>query len=578
METKTIGAEEFIKTLVGDEFDLNKYNYIVNESVDFDSKLAISYHEIRNVTFNGLLSINGFTVDYGLFFENCTFKRGVMFLTFESTSFDFDINVDNCSVLFSNCKASKIEFDEGCKLDRGILIKDKCVIDELILKNTFVKHNSIRIQDSEINGLFDISNVRSKLTVSSCILNDDLRIESLFGDFSILKTNVKGDVQAWNCECPNSFTLNHNVFEDFFKIEGCRFKSISIIGDEFQRKFTLENRDTSPPNVEAYLKNLYIAEANFIEVGIINGLGNDIDSIKIPITPRLSGTLRISNWKVKELSINGINQNLKLLLSQLSIQLLKMIEFTNYTDVTFERCSAENQKFISDLTPNSGIISVHTDLGPAKFIEFDFNSFNFITIDNSSFNDIYTSNVDWFDDSKLNISNAKSKELECKKRREIYRQLKQSLKKQGNQIDSLVFQAREMKAYNAELESSKQKGVGDQLIMLVSKTNNYGINWLKPVGIIIGITLVFYLLIVPLISEKLMYAFSFSKADTISTLAELWGRKEVFFQLFNPARRFSIVYGQATSDWLYLWDALHRIVLGIFIFQIIRAFRKFFLK
>ena len=155
----------------------------------------------------------------------------------------------------------------------------------------------------------------------------------------------------------------------------------------------------------------------------------------------------------------------------------------------------------------------HADLGKTKFIEFDFNSFDFIAVDNSSINEIYTSNVTWFKEDKLKVQDPLDDKLKiAQRKREVYRQLKQSLRKNGNQIDSLEFQAREMKAYHNELDK-REEGYSswDKVIMWVNMSNDYGLNWIKPVVIVICITLIFYTILLPLFSQDLSY-----------TVAENW--------------------------------------------------------
>ena len=59
------------------------------------------------------------------------------------------------------------------------------------------------------------------------------------------------------------------------------------------------------------------------------------------------------------------------------------------------------------------------------------------------------------------------------------------------------------------------------------------------------------------------------------TWNELYANFRVYWQMFNPARKFESVYGENRSAFLYFLDFFHRLILGVFIFQVIRAFRKF---
>jgi hypothetical protein len=59
-----------------------------------------------------------------------------------------------------------------------------------------------------------------------------------------------------------------------------------------------------------------------------------------------------------------------------------------------------------------------------------------------------------------------------------------------------------------------------------------------------------------------------------STFIDLYNNFNVYWKLFNPARRFSSTYGDVDSGWLQFLDLFHRIILGVFIYQIIKGFRK----
>lgn len=559
-----------LKGLPGDELKVDEQVVIDEGVVDWDFRI------IKDVTFEELVRISHVEIASGLIFINCTFKKGITIRGLSCIKFDTTLNRHNYSVSFSNCRASFVSFSEGCKFDRGILIEEKCEIGIIKVYQTGIKNHDLKIDDSVVARNIDINQVKGSIKIANSTINKSIRVENTYGDVSFIRSTIKGSIQVWNVECPNSFTLNWNIFGDTFKISGSRIKLLAIHGDEFQKNFDLENRDVSGGGNEAYLKELYITEANFVESGEINGLGKEIDKITLPITPKLRGVIRLANWRVNTLSISGISLNLKLLISQFLIKRLSMIEFNNYGDITFDRCAADNENFKTELNPNSSILTAHSDLGSAKFTEFDFNSFDFLHIDNTSLNDVITSNVIWFDDNRLRTEESQNSNFESfQRRREIYRQIKQSLKSKGNQIDSLIFQARELNAYRDERKASGNYGLGDRIIMLTSMSNNYGLSWLKPIVLVISLTLMYYFLIVPMISSELVYVPSFSIEDLKVTLIEFWNRKEVLFQLFNPARRFSTVYGTNYSDWLYLWDALHRVLLGVLIFQIIKAFRKF---
>lgn len=571
---------EFKEQVEQDNVKSDNNGYAINEKVLIDTTFVNwKFREIRNVEFAELVQVSEVEISSGLAFINCKFHKGIVIKNLDSRKFDTSINPYGSNILFSNCTSLYITFTGLCKLDRGILIEKKCKIGLVKFYETVIKNSGFQIKDSHVERNLDISRVKSEIKVYGSTIGGVLRVENLEGDVSLLKSIFKGWVKLWACTCKNSIVLNYNTFEDTFNIQGCEINTFSTIGDKFQKVVTIENRDTSGNGLKAFLNSFYISEAEITETFMLDGLGMPIHQIRLPITPKFSGVLRIVNWKIEELNVSGVNENLKLLISQCGIQRLIAIDFTNNASVSFDRCYGVREIFEDSIEKDSTFITAHSDFGSARFNEFDFDSFEIIRADNVSFNAILASNVKWFKDENLIIGDGENiDENSYRRRREIYRQIKQSLRKIGNNIDALSFQAREMIAYRNEKKISKKYGLGDRLIMLTNMSNSYGLSWLKPLILMVIITLCYYFLIIPLLSSQLSYSPSLQEDNLKLTWSEIWDKKEVFFQLFNPARRFIAVYGETGSDWLFLWDALHRLVLGILIYQIIRAFRKYYTK
>ena len=328
------------------------------------------------------------------------------------------------------------------------------------------------------------------------------------------------------------------------------------------------------------MDEIYITETSFLEGFEFNGMGKSLKKITLPLSPKCQGVLRIIGWAINEAVISGVNQDLKLIFKKISVKRLSFNDFVNYGELNFDRCVAENEKFKRKDDPDSSIIAVNTELGKAKFTEFDFKSFDFINFSNVSFDNIEASNVKWFEENQLQINGSFAiSEIASKRKREIFRQIKQSLKKKGNYIDSLTFQSLEMQSFSNELKYSPNiLKWEDKLIMLLNTTNNYGLSWWKPTKIILLITFLIYLIILPITVDNLEFGFPRTYVEGNGALYAVWNNLNIFWQMFNPARRISIVYGDNISGAVYFLDMIHRLILGIFIYQIIRAFRKFVSK
>lgn len=548
--------------------DTLRDNYIVTFEVRIDNAL-ISWHyrEFQNIIFHERVIIVNAEINSGMSFENCEFKKGIIFHNSKSTNYNSTYNSNNSSILFSNCNGSNLIFEKGCLFDRSITINDNCKFEKIELNSTKIINTGLSIKDSSVDYV-DIFNSEFDVNLSNSTFLKPLRFETLLGNIYLISNEFNGWLKFWNIECTSNFTLNNNKFEDTFDIEGSRINGLFIHGDAFDKKATLENRDVTVHNKEAFLNEIYITEAKFTEGFYCNGLGKSIKKITLPLTPSFQGVLKFEGWKAENVYISGVNQNLKLLFKRIFFSFFMINDFTNYSDMSFDKCKGLNNESTFNLSD--------CDLGATKFNEFSFDTFGAIRIDNATLDKIKPTSNTWFNDEVLQIGNGtQTKQEEFKSKREIYRQIKQALKSNGNQIDSLIFQAKELAALRGELKNSKKYNWTDRIVMSVSQSNNYGLNWGKPVCIVFCVTLLLYLVLLPYLSDKIAYSLSLKIEDYVNTYNAFSSNLNVFWQLFNPIRQMKVTYGEnVNSGWIYFIDLFHRIFLGIMIFQIVKAFRK----
>lgn len=543
-------------------------NIIVDFEVIFDDSI-INWHykQIKNIIFKRRVIIRDVEINSGLTFVDCQFEKDVIFNKVKSTNFNSTYNSENCSVLFLRCKGAKIIFENECLFDRRISVNDNCKFEKISFNSVKIGNLGLSIKDSSVDYV-DIFNSELDVNLSNSTFFKPLRFETLLGSISLISNEFKGWLKFWNIECKSSFTLNNNKFEDTFDIEGSRINGLFIHGDTFDKKITLENRDVTGNNKEAFLNEIYITEANFTEGFYCNGLGKSIKKITLPLTPTFQGLLKFEGWEVETILISGVNQNLKLLFKRMFFRFFMINDFTNYSDISFDKC-----KGYGDCTLNLS----DCDLGATKFNEFAFDSFKAIRIDNATLDRIKPTSNTWFNDEVLQIGNGtQTKQEEFKSKREIYRQIKQALKSNGNQIDSLIFQAKELSAFRDEQKNSGNYDWADRVIMSVSQANDYGLNWKKPAKIVFGVTFLLYIALVPYLSGKISYEIALCPEDFKRAWEAFLSESGVFWQLFNPVRQMKATYGNdVISGWIYFFDLIHRIFLGIMIFQIVKAFRKF---
>ncbi|WP_406843308.1 hypothetical protein [Flavobacterium soyae] len=547
---------------------LNDNELIDNMTIDFEvildqSVINWNYRAIKNITFKEKVIIKDVDINSGFLFANCIFEKGIVFQNIQSKLLDGSYNY---SIAFENCDSASIIFERGCNLAKRVLISNKCKIRSISFSETIVVNGGINIYETIITYLH-IVHSEFIFNLQRSTISKEVRIESLNGDIGLLANEFNKDIAFWNIECPFGFSSNQNIFKEEFNISGSRIKKLTLFGDHFYKKGELENRDLTGNNLETYIKEIYISETNFTQGFDFNGLGKKLDRLEIKSNPELKGVLKFEGWIVDSTLITGVNQNLKLLFKRMSFRFFMINDFTNYSDISFDKC-----KGYDDSTLNL----LDCDLGSTRFNEFAFNSFVELRFDNVTLDKIKPTNNKWFEDAVLKIEVAEqSEEDRFKRKREIYRQLKQALKNNGNQIDSLFFQAREMESYRNELKQSKNYSLSDKIIMTFSRFNDYGLNWIKPVIIVFFLTLFVYVIILAGISDKILFSFSCDPYDIKNTFEVFMSNFKTFWNLFNPVRRTDLTYGKMIqTDWIYFIDLLHRIFLGIMIFQIIKAFRK----
>ena len=557
--------ENFYTYLQTDTFPSG--NIIIDFEVILDGQIINwQFRKLKNITFEKKVIVRNVEINSGLSFSNCRFGELIVFHNVKSTNYNVDKNKDNYSISFDKCSSNLIAFEEDCYFDRSVNIRNDCVIERISTHKTFINNGGFRIEKSVVSYL-DISNSHFGLNLSHSVFNKAIRVESLIGDVSLMNNEFNDWITFWNVECRFSLSSNKNIFKDKVNIESSRIKNLTIYRDHFHKKGELENRDLSGNGLTTYLKEIYISGTNFAEGFEFRGLAEQLDKLDIIASPELKGVLNFQGWKVDKTYITGVNQNLKLLFKSMSFRFFLINDFTNYSDMSFDKC-----KGYGDCTLNLS----DCDLGATKFNEFAFDSFQAIRIDNATLDKIKPTSNTWFNDGVLQIGNGtQTKQEEFKSKREIYRQIKQALKNNGNQIDSLIFQARELSAFRGEQKNSEKYDWTDRIIMLVSQSNNYGLNWGKPAGIVFFVTLFLYILLLPYLSDKISYEVAFCPEDFKNTGKAFSSNLNVFWQLFNPIRQMKVTYGDdVSSGWIYFIDLFHRIFLGVMIFQIVKAFRK----
>lgn len=171
------------------------------------------------------------------------------------------------------------------------------------------------------------------------------------------------------------------------------------------------------------------------------------------------------------------------------------------------------------------------------------------------FTEVDYTNVQWKRD--IEVESLPDQKHQLAKKRDTYRILKNVAQRNNDQPQALIFYAKEMENHFNE---TSWKTPLDKLILVFNKiTNNFGMNWLKPIMWLIGLSITFYSLL------------GFSTSSYECAFADLGN----YFVFLNPAHKTEFIAEGCWSFWTYCIDFLFRVIEALLIYQMIQAFRKY---
>jgi len=568
-------AIEFLEKITKSGTQIRITGESIAEHINIETNIVANGLIIEDCVFENFVFMEGIDLNYGIKFKNCTFRKKLSFNNCFANKYDRSFNFDGSHLDFIDTKIDELYFTGTNQIERGVRICEKTIIQDLQVRTLISNKGNFSIDDSTIERLFDISHACINGNVSirnNSKINAKVRFENLTsGSIVFTESNFKKDIHIWAGNI-GSLTFNDGIFDDDLSIIAVPISSyLTVIGTDFKKSISFTIQDDTNNKVGS-LNKVYIQSDKFGEQFIINGGNSQIEELTIDTSKQLEGDLYFNSCDILLAKLSGNNYKSNIVFNHSCFNKLNFDFFNNYSTLSLISVKAFN--------PDSEFNIAHSNIGKTHFFNTFLNTFDKIGIYNSVLTEIIVANVKWFDDKKLNPNiSASSEEYTYKK--EIYRQIKFALEKQGDKITSLSFKALEMSAFKnesfAKVKWHKKIFGIDRFILWIGQTNNFGQNWLKPVLFAIGFTLLFYFLIVVGISNKLSYSLNISIESIRLTWSELAHYRNIIPQLMNPTNTLSKILPEnvEVNFIVNLWDYLLKIFLAFFIFQVISAFRKY---
>lgn len=556
--------------------------------------------KFQDCNFGGKFKLTKVDIQQGLQVQHCNFSDDIRFTNLISHHF---FKTGEIPVIeFINCTFKKKVDLQHCKLTANISF----------LNCTFT---------DEFRG-FEVENVGGEISLQNCNFEKDINLENIqAGEFKISECIVKNNLnlKVFNCNSISFTKLNLTAGELIFSSGSAN--KIELLKSEFTGQVDFNELDIKTPGLimkESSFKNgfniLNKSENNTIQCielnsgtfqgGMLvsfesqNKTESNIGELLICTGSMLTGNIAFNNLNIGKLEFRGYNSGTNLSFRKVAATEVIFNEYINTKELVFS-------DFRALIIRNTGDMSKleirDSNLGKAQFYQADLSSFKTITIKNVILAEIASFAVKWFSESQLKTAETTDLQMKLKKwfkreskakrqeyrtrimeelnnRRELYRQLKYICQKQGDMPQALIFQASEMRQYNYMMSYQKPKNYVEYLIMVLSRTNDFGQNWIKAVVFLLVFSFIFYLPIGFLASSKLDYDNFARNWDDIqlSLQAMFHDNLKMWLVSLNPTHRVKD-FSEKIDNYpslIYLFDLLSRVVVSVFIFQVVSAFRK----
>lgn len=385
-----------------------------------------------------------------------------------------------------------------------------------------------------------------------------------------------------------------NIFSDLVEIKEVEAKEFLLLSNESLNKIRFTNgniienlqlEDNTTKNQleitcdsSTKIDNIVISGGDYGHGLVINGSleFKSIERINYTSSQKNIGPFYFNNLYLDWFILEGTVSNSSIVLNNILLSDLTIRNLFNYGVISISG-------LICKPNENDKLEIQNSSLGNFEIMSCDFSLFTQVEIVKSSLVTLKTIQTTWFEPNNLNKLYPISIDS-LRTKREVYRQLKQAMSGQGDTIQSLEFKSLEMHEYKKELlllpiSNWNWKHISDRLIMFMNQSNNFGLNWIKPVILAVLFTFFTYIILSSIIFFKNPILFDNQCGLLYNLGVYLIQYKHRFFLLLDPIFKLKDVFECDKNCYFtsieYFFAFIQRIVIAYFIFQTIAAFRKY---
>lgn len=236
---------------------------------------------------------------------------------------------------------------------------------------------------------------------------------------------------------------------------------------------------------------------------------SDLGILEVRCDGNFRDRLTIENLDINTLNFSGFNSNCSIQVNSCRVHAFQFYDLINNNDLLLTNIQSLKKDF-----PSRFVIT-ESRLGKAHWYNVNLHSFDRIVYRDSDIAEMSVSHVTWFSGKQYSnqlkitkgLSGEQKHELreQFKRQRDLFRQLKVVMDRQGDKAYSLEFFKWEMWNYKKVV---KLRGtIWDRFVLLIGQTNDYGNNWIKPLAILGVLSFIIYIPIALLLRLNLITVF-----------------------------------------------------------------------
>lgn len=286
------------------------------------------------------------------------------------------------------------------------------------------------------------------------------------------------------------------------------------------------------------------------------------------------GFLKVENFVLSNLRLP---QNAELNIGDCHFQSFKLTNFRNIGKFKLYKINILSEEYDKEKSYNPRFQIDNTSIGKTDFQSVNLTSFARVEMFDNIFTEIDYTNVRWKREievgqygrpdypkkwNDLNLSerlfnNYKAERIRIAKKRDTYRTLKNVMIRNNDQQEALVFYQKEIE-HHWQITKWRKEFANKMILAFNKYTNNFGLNWWKPLLWLIGFSI-------------FLYSCLLNNLDMPVLVFEYWNN---WFEFLNPTHKTKFIQGSWDFG-TYAIDFSFRIIEGLLIYQTIQAFRKY---